>query len=105
MGGGGKKRRIEPSFDAPERGQRGSRADPDKRKPAPRRNKRKNRRKARGRGFVGLARRMVYWSFVLAIWGGIGIAGVVVYYGSQLPSASTWADPGASAQRQDRLRQ
>lgn len=93
MGGGGKKRRIEPSFDAPERGQRGSRADPDKRKPAPRRNKRKNRRKARGRGFVGLARRMVYWSFVLAIWGGIGIAGVVVYYGSQLPSASTWQIP------------
>ncbi|MEN0002366.1 MAG: transglycosylase domain-containing protein, partial [Pseudomonadota bacterium] len=47
-------------------------------------------RTRQGRSFLG---GLVYWSFVLGIWGGIGLAGVVVYYGAQLPSASTWAVP------------
>ncbi|MEZ2130152.1 MULTISPECIES: transglycosylase domain-containing protein [unclassified Sinorhizobium] len=44
-------------------------------------------------GFTGLIRRLVYWCIVLAIWAGIGVAGLVLYYGSRMPSASTWAIP------------
>ncbi|MEM1376519.1 MAG: transglycosylase domain-containing protein [Pseudomonadota bacterium] len=52
--------------------------------------KKKVSRKRQGRGFIG---GLFYWSFVLCIWGGIGVAGIVVYYAAQLPSASTWAVP------------
>lgn len=34
-----------------------------------------------------------YWGFVAAIWIGIAITGVVVYYAMQLPAADTWAVP------------
>ncbi len=30
---------------------------------------------------------------MLGIWGGIAVAGVVIYYGARMPSASTWAIP------------
>ena len=30
---------------------------------------------------------------MLAIWGGIGLAGLVIYYGAHMPSATTWAIP------------
>ena len=36
---------------------------------------------------------MIYWGFVLAIWAGIAAAGVLVYYGAQMPSSTTWAIP------------
>ena len=36
---------------------------------------------------------LFYWSFILAIWAGIGVAGIVAWYGAQLPAASTWAVP------------
>ncbi len=36
---------------------------------------------------------MVYWSIVLGLWGGIGLAGIVAYYGARMPSASTWSIP------------
>lgn len=41
----------------------------------------------------GLLRRIVYWSVVLGLWGGIGLAGIVAYYGARMPSASTWSIP------------
>ncbi|RYC09710.1 transglycosylase domain-containing protein [Ciceribacter ferrooxidans] len=44
-------------------------------------------------GLGGLLRRMVYWSIVLGLWGGIGLAGIVAYYGARMPSASTWSIP------------
>jgi penicillin-binding protein 1A len=44
-------------------------------------------------GFFGFVRRIVYWCIVLGIWAGIGIAGLVFYYGSRMPNASTWAIP------------
>ncbi|SFU13375.1 transglycosylase domain-containing protein [Mesorhizobium sp. YR577] len=53
---------------------------------------RRNRKKPR-RGFFGGLTRAVYWCFVLALWGGIAAAGIVVYYGAQMPSATTWAIP------------
>ncbi|MEL6201120.1 MAG: transglycosylase domain-containing protein [Pseudomonadota bacterium] len=51
---------------------------------------RQKRSRNRGRSFIG---GLFYWTFVLSIWGGIGLAGVLVYYAAQLPSASTWAVP------------
>jgi penicillin-binding protein 1A len=54
----------------------------------------KRRREPRERsGFFGFVRRIVYWCIVLGIWAGIGIAGLVFYYGSRMPNASTWAIP------------
>ena len=36
---------------------------------------------------------MVYWCLVLGIWGAIGVGGLVLYYGSRMPSATSWAIP------------
>ncbi|MGL3608767.1 transglycosylase domain-containing protein [Rhizobium sp. G187] len=44
-----------------------------------------------GGGF-GLGK-FIYWCFVLSIWCGIGLVGLVGYYASQMPSASTWSIP------------
>jgi len=49
----------------------------------------KKRRSFLGGLFMGL----FYWGFVLCLWGGIAVIGVVVYYGAQLPSSDTWAIP------------
>ncbi len=57
------------------------------------RGRKSSRRRRSGGGIFGLLRKATYWSFVLAIWGGIAAAGVLVYYGAQMPSASTWAVP------------
>lgn len=55
---------------------------------------RKSRRQARqSGGFFGLIRSMVYWCIVLGIWVGIGVGGLVIYYGSRMPSASSWTIP------------
>ena len=58
----------------------------------------KSRGRSRGRsesrrGLLGIATRLVYWCFVLCIWGGIAVAGVVVYYGAKMPAATTWSIP------------
>lgn len=58
--------------------------------PQRRSNKRNSKNRKSGRSFIG---GLIYWSFVLCIWGGIGIAGIVAYYGAQMPSASTWEIP------------
>ncbi|ESZ45488.1 transglycosylase domain-containing protein [Mesorhizobium sp. RSR565B] len=50
------------------------------------------RGKAR-RGLFGVMARMFYWCFVLCIWGGIAVAGIVVYYGAKMPAATTWSIP------------
>src|SRR5581483_9827831 len=76
--------RREPSFGAsPE-----VRPDPADRPPAPAprrrksgKKKRKGARKAR-RSILG---RIAYWGLVLALWGVIGAAGVVVWVGAHLP--------------------
>jgi len=52
-------------------------------------------RTSRGR-LAGALRSMFYWCFVLAIWGGIAIAGVVAFYGARMPSAATWSIPDRS---------
>ena len=42
---------------------------------------------------MGLLRRTLYWSFVLCIWGGIGLAGTVIYFAAKMPQTNTWAIP------------
>src|SRR5690606_35509054 len=55
----------------------------------PARAKKERRRSRTGGFFMGL----LYWGFVLCLWGGIDVAGVIVYYGAQLPSSDTWEIP------------
>lgn len=54
---------------------------------------RKTARKSEGRGFLGLVRSLTYWCIVLGIWAAIGVGGLVLYYGSKMPSASSWTIP------------
>ncbi|MGO4439825.1 transglycosylase domain-containing protein [Rhizobium sp. RAF56] len=65
----------------------------DKPAKAKRRGGRKRRARRDGGGFFGFLRFVIYWCLVLALWGGIGVGGLVLYYGSRMPSASTWAIP------------
>ncbi|THF54940.1 transglycosylase domain-containing protein [Ollibium composti] len=102
---GRRDRRIEPSFGepsrtAPEDGfsvREEDRVVPSRRKAAPKRKsskvKDRRRRGRSGRGMLGIFGRLVYWCFVLAIWGGIAAAGIVVYYGAKMPAATTWEIP------------
>jgi len=41
----------------------------------------------------GAIRLLCYWTFVVGIWAGIGVAILIAYYGMQLPHSSTWAIP------------
>src|SRR4051812_47508102 len=107
MAKNGERRRIEPTFDGPARkAQAGGlsvgeedRVVPSARKPSAKKKRAaagrasaKSRRKARG-GLLSLATRLVYWCFVLMVWGGIAAAGVVAYYGARMPSIADWAVP------------
>jgi penicillin-binding protein 1A len=71
-----------------------STTDTSRGKPASRGSRGKSRkRSSRSRGFFGFVRGAVYWTMVLGIWAGIAVAGLVAYYGAQMPSATTWAIP------------
>ncbi|WP_027230646.1 transglycosylase domain-containing protein [Phyllobacterium sp. UNC302MFCol5.2] len=100
MARGTGKQRIEPRFGSDRRSGDDLRADPEDRPVAKRKTTRKpaasRRRKTRrsgGGGFIGLLRRMVYWSMVLCLWGGIGLAGTVIYFAAKMPQTTTWAIP------------
>ncbi len=54
--------------------------------------KSKQKRQKRG-GLFGFIRTLSYWSFVLGIWGGIGLSVIVGYYAVKLPNASDWSIP------------
>ncbi|HUO54939.1 MAG TPA: penicillin-binding protein 1A [Rhodoblastus sp.] len=93
------KQRIEPRFDddeddgaprvvAERRVSARTTREPDEKKPS--RRKAAKEPKKRRRSFLG---RLFYWGTVLAIWGLIGIGGVFVYYGSQLPHIDHLAIP------------
>jgi penicillin-binding protein, 1A family len=102
-------RRVEPSFEG-SRDSSDFRIDADERivgngrpvkrapkqaseEPAPRSRGKKTRRARKSGGLFGPIRRLIYWCFVLGIWAGIGVGGLVLYYGAQMPAASTWAIP------------
>ncbi|MBU0584499.1 MAG: penicillin-binding protein [Alphaproteobacteria bacterium] len=101
-------RRIEPTFDTPagakarglsvtddDRVVPAGKAKSTRRKPAAKRS-RKARGGRRKSGMFGRLGKLFYWTFVLAIWGGIAAAGVVVYYGAKMPAATTWSIPDRS---------
>jgi penicillin-binding protein 1A len=98
FGRGGRRsgERIEPRLDdAPRRRGGGDlRADPADRPGSRGRGGRGGRseRVARRprRSFLG---RLVYWGFVLGLWGGVAIAGLFAYYASQLPPIDQLAVP------------
>ncbi|HSG94022.1 MAG TPA: transglycosylase domain-containing protein, partial [Afifellaceae bacterium] len=64
------------------------------RKAKPARRKRGGGRGSGG-GFSGrrLVRRGFYWGAVASLWGLVGVVGIMLWYGLQLPHASTWAVP------------
>lgn len=72
------------------------RADPDDRIGGRRRSsggggrKPKGKRKARSRSLLG---HLFYWSFVLGIWGFIGLTGLFAYHATQLPPIDQLAVP------------
>jgi penicillin-binding protein 1A len=98
FGRGGRRsgERVEPRLDdAPRRRGGGDlRADPADRPGSRGRGGRGGRseRAVRGprRSFLG---RLVYWGFVLSLWGGVAIAGLFAYYASQLPPIDQLAVP------------
>jgi penicillin-binding protein 1A len=57
------------------------------------RRRRAPKAKKQRRGIFGIFGRLIYWSFVLAIWAGIAGVGIAIYYGAQMPSATSWAIP------------
>jgi penicillin-binding protein 1A len=89
------KNRVEPGFESNNR--RGSAdfsvSDSDRAAPRRKRGRAKKSRSSRGRRGATIFGRMFYWAFILCIWAGIGVAAVVGYYGSRMPSATTWAVP------------
>ncbi len=87
--------RIEPTFDVETEGRGAPRIDVESRGSrwrggGKRAGKGGKEPRARKRSLIG---RLVYWSFVLFIWGVIGVGGVFVYYGSQLPHIDQLAIP------------
>ncbi|EJN00556.1 transglycosylase domain-containing protein [Phyllobacterium sp. YR531] len=96
------RQRIEPGFGSDRSSGNDMRADPEDRPVAKRKaTSRKSQKSKRGSsrrsrssgGFVGLVRRALYWSFVLCIWGGIALAGTVLYFAAKMPQTTTWAIP------------
>ncbi|MCV6575837.1 MAG: penicillin-binding protein [Cohaesibacter sp.] len=53
---------------------------------------RKSQRKGPGLLFR-FVRFVVYWGVIAGLWGGIAVAGIVLYYGAQLPQSSDWQIP------------
>ncbi len=74
-----RRERVRPSRDTSSRQASSRKVKPEKRRS--------------GGGIFGGLRRLVYWCIVLCIWGAIGVGGVVLYYGSKMPSASSWVIP------------
>jgi penicillin-binding protein 1A len=91
--------RIEPRLESSSRRRDDDlRADPDDR-PSRSRSKSASRasaaRRSKRRGHSGRSAfgRLVYWCFVLGVWGVIGVAGLFAYYASQLPPIDQLAVP------------
>ncbi len=92
FGSGGKRsgRRIEPRFDDGSAGAASDlRADPEDRPPT-RRKPEKKRARRRHRSLIGV---LVYWAFVLGVWGFVALGGLLAYYASQLPPIDQLAVP------------
>jgi penicillin-binding protein 1A len=99
LGGRRNGERIEPRLDDSSRGRAGRydlRADPEDR--AGTRSKRstsKSRQRGKSKRSGGRSKlgRLFYWCFVLGVWCAVGIAGLLIYYASQLPPIDQLAVP------------
>ena len=100
-------RRIEPTFEGSAKRKAAhslsvsedDRVVPSRKTTASRSKAKKSRnggRTGRRSGMFSRFGRLFYWTFVLAIWGGIAGAGIVVYYGAKMPAATTWSIPDRS---------
>ena len=99
--------RVEPSFeeddegfedtlriDSEDRIGRGTKRNSNgRRKPTRSTSHRKSRSAAKTGGGFPRLRSLLYWCIVLGIWAGIGVGGLVLYYGAQMPAASAWSIP------------
>ncbi len=83
-------KRIEPSFDAP---RQKIRSAGQKTRQSKARKPRSPARKNRGGSWFSKLSKLVYWLFVVGLWGGIASFAVVGYYAIQLPQSSSWAVP------------
>ena len=93
-------KRIDPSFEGVPKRARGESMSVTEDDRAARPNSPKRRSRASKKAEPNTARRkrgliggLFYWLFVLGLWAGIGITGVVIYYAAKMPSATTWAIP------------
>src|SRR5690606_28349391 len=53
----------------------------------------KSKKREQSSGSFRWLRRLFYWSLVLMLWGGIALAGAVVYIAAKMPPTSDWAIP------------
>src|SRR5690606_36973118 len=96
-------RGSKPAARQPARGERieprlgGVAADGDRARSRGKTRKTRSRRERRPWTLGGIIGRLIYWGFVLAVWGGIAVGAVVAYYAVQLPSSDTWAVPARPA--------
>ncbi|MCB5203233.1 penicillin-binding protein [Neorhizobium sp. T786] len=105
---GKSRQRVEPSFeddrddveddlrlDADDRiiGTRNAKRPPKSRKPTKTASRGKRKQTRRSRGIFGPVRSLVYWCIVLGIWAAIAVGGLVLYFGAQMPAASSWSIP------------
>jgi penicillin-binding protein 1A len=99
LGGRRNGERIEPRLDDSGRGRAGRhdlRADPEDRAGArPKRSTSKTRQRGKPKRSSGRSKlgRLFYWCFVLGVWCAVGIAGLLIYYASQLPPIDQLAVP------------
>ena len=64
-----------------------------KRKSGSRKAAARPRRRSSRRGLFGALKSLAYWCLVLGLWVGMAGAGIVLWYGAQMPSATTWEIP------------
>lgn len=105
---GKSRQRVEPSFEEDEDqfdedlrvdsgdrigGGRSKGGAHSRKKASPPPDRRKSKAGSKSRGLFAPLRSLFYWCIVLGIWAGIGIGGLILYYGAQMPAASEWSIP------------
>ncbi len=95
--------RVEPGFDDSVIQVDDERKDRAPRGRQPRARKAATAKKGRGRRekkpltLFGVIWKTISLLFILGIWGGVAVAGIVIYYAVQLPSSDTWKVPDRAA--------
>jgi penicillin-binding protein 1A len=102
LGGRGSWERIEPRLETSRRGRYipdDLRADPEDRPSRGRKASRRARsasggsRRSGGKARRSILRQLLYWGFILGVWGGVGMACLFMFYASQLPPIDQLAVP------------